>query len=314
MSKINTLLKEISKFNEHHKRLLPNKCIISSYFSELYCAIRFGCSPEDFFRYRFYEKSNYERNKFITYRRSKKILKKYNDKSKTYIFQQKPEFNKVFCDYINRDWLVLNNCSREEFDLFVKKHKEVILKPLSGGQGKGIFKLKESELNTFNFDLYKNYICEEILIQHEKMSLVNPTSINTVRVLTFKGEIIACALRSGGKDAIVDNLHSNGVCAHIDVETGVIDHPAINYKYESYLYHPVTNNLIVGFTIPNWSILQEKIKQACKLVPTVQYVGWDVAILPNDIALIEGNDDPGHDVVQMIAQTGLYQQIKRLEK
>ena len=43
---------------------------------------RFGCSPDDYFRYEFYRKSNFEKNKFITYRTSKRIIKKYNDPEK----------------------------------------------------------------------------------------------------------------------------------------------------------------------------------------------------------------------------------------
>lgn len=56
----------------------------------------------------------------------------------------------------------------------------------------------------------------------------------------------------------------------------------------------------------------KKVKEAALVVPEVQYIGWEVAILKNSVALIEGNHDSGHDVVQMIAQTGLYQDILRV--
>lgn len=52
-------------------------------------------------------------------------------------------------------------------------------------------------------------------------------------------------------------------------------------------------------------------KKAALVVLEVPYIGWDVAILKNSVALIEGNHDPGHDIVQMIGQTGLYQDILR---
>lgn len=42
------------------------------------------------------------------------------------------------------------------------------------------------------------------------MISLNPTSVNTVRVLTFHGKVIAAALRIGGTGTIIDNLHSNG--------------------------------------------------------------------------------------------------------
>ena len=37
----------------------------------------------------------------------------------------------------------------------------------------------------------------------------------------------------------------------------------------------------------------EKVKEAALVVPEVQYIGWDVAILKNSVALIEGNHDLG---------------------
>ena len=186
----------------------------------------------------------------------------------------------------------------------------MLIKPLDGGQGKGIFKIKND--SDFNLASNPNCIAEEILIQHEKMRELNPTSVNTVRVLTFKGKIIACALRIGGDNAIVDNLHSNGVCVHLDKDSGIIDALCIDNNLNKYLKHPKTGKVLVGFQVPNWEILISRVLEAAKVVPEVQYVGWDVAVLENDVAIIEGNHDPGHDVVQMIAQTGLWEDIKRL--
>lgn len=83
-------------------------------------------------------------------------------------------------------------------------------------------------------------------------------------------------------------------------------------KFTKYVYHPSTHKKLVGFEITLWSLVVEKVKETALVVPEVQYIGWDVAILKNSVALIEGNHDPGHDVVQMIAQNGLYQDILRV--
>lgn len=290
--------------------------LVKHWISECYCLLRFGCSPDDYFRYEFFKKSNYERNKFITYRRSKRIIKTYNDPRYIQTLNDKTEFNRFFHAFIHRDWLDLRNASEQAFTDFVMQHGEVIMKPLCGGQGKGIFKLTASELENGLFELehYKDYIAEEILHQHSRMAALNPTSVNTVRVLTFKGEIIACALRTGGEKAIVDNLHSKGVCAHIDIEHGIVDALCVNMRLDKYLFHPVTREKLVGYELPNWELLKERVQEAAAMVPQVAYIGWDVCILDDDIALIEGNHDPGHDVVQMIAQTGLYDAIRDLER
>ena len=142
------------------------------------------------------------------------------------------------------------------------------------------------------------------------MDRLNPSSVNTVRVLTFKGEIIACALRIGNNNSIVDNLNSGGLCAHLDKNTGIIDSPCINKKLEKFSFHPDTHVQLVGVQVPNWDKVLETVKSAAKIIPQVQYVGWDIAVTETGTALIEGNHDPGHSTVQMVSQTGLYNYIR----
>lgn len=53
---------------------------------------------------------------------------------------------------------------------------------------------------------------------------------------------------------------------------------------------------------------------AAKELLEVPYLGWDVAITPNGIAIIEANEAPGHDLAQGAAKIGVYQRIKEIEK
>ena len=188
------------------------------------------------------------------------------------------------------------------------------MKPLNGGQGIGIFKLNAEDMNSVKICNYKEYIAEEILCQHEDMGKLNVSSVNTIRILSFKGEIVAAALRIGCGDCVVDNLHSKGICGHIDLDTGIIDGACINNELKKFTHHPISGVPLVGFKIPLWERIKETIIQATREVPQVEYIGWDVAVCRDKIALIEGNHDPGHDVVQMIAQTGIYEQIKKILK
>lgn len=300
----------ISHFNSNIYRFYDGK-YISAWLDEIGALLRFGCSPDDYFRYEFYRKSNYERDKFITYRRSKKIISKYNNPEKTDIFNNKVKFNTYFHDFICREWIDIDKSTESILDAFCEKHGRLIVKPVGGGQGHGIFVWDKDDIESrkINLKTCTDCIAEEILVQHKKMKSLNPTSVNTVRVLTFHGKVIAAALRIGGTGAIVDNLHSNGVCGHIDIETGLIDAPCIDMQYNKYVYHPATHLKLIGLEIPLWNLVIREVEKASLLLPEVQYIGWDVAILEDSIALIEGNHDPGHDVVQMIAQTGIYRNI-----
>ncbi len=311
---LETVLTRAGKFNTNIRKHLNEKHAAGIWLSELYCYCRYGCSPDDYFRYQFYRKSGYERNKFITYRRSRRIIKQYNDTKEAEYLYNKTRFNTLFADFINRDWINAGECTRAEFDAFLRKHREVLMKPLLGGQGKGIYKLTFSELSGNKENHFQGYIAEEIIRQHHELSRLNPSSVNTVRVMTFMGKAIAGALRIGGTGALVDNLHSNGVCAHLDLETGMIDSPCINNDLECFLFHPGTGTQLIGFKVPDWEAVIATAEKAAAMVPHVQYIGWDIAVTENGPELIEGNEDPGHDVVQMIAQTGLYEEIRRMEK
>lgn len=303
-------LDNIHRFNRNVKKHLKNR-LVSAWTSELYCAVRYGCSPDDYFRYQFYKKSNYERNSFITYKRSRQLIKIYNDPNFISYFSDKRLFNHHFSEYLKRDWISLESIQEEEFLAFVKKNKRVLLKPVAGGQGKGIQVLEwedaQGKLNSF-----RDYIAEEVLVQHPKMSALHPNSVNTIRILTFKGEIVACALRVGNNNSFVDNLHSKGICGHVDIETGIVDYPCVDNELNAYWKHPTTGETLIGFQIPLWDLVKEEVQKVAKEIPEVQYVGWDIAILPETIAIIEGNHDPGHDVVQMISQQGIYNVISNL--
>ena len=55
----------------------------------------------------------------------------------------------------------------------------------------------------------------DIFVQYSEMKMLNPTSVNKVRILTFWNEMIVSALRFG---TTVYNLHSNGIRGHIDMK------------------------------------------------------------------------------------------------
>ena len=150
-------------------------------------------------------------------------------------------------------------------------------------------------------------MCEQYIRQHEQMSSLNPTSVNSVRVVTLcdDGEvkIVGATLKAGGEaGTVVDNLHSNGVGAAIDVETGVVVGKARDYQDHTYVYHPVTGVKLVGFAVPYWQEALELIRQTHLDVAECPYLGWDVAITPDGPEIIEINVRPGPKLIQLMDQ------------
>lgn len=316
MKKWKFIIENIKRFNANITEFADGR-FLYCWGLLFWCAIRFGASFDDIFRYEFYLKNNFERNKFITYRRSKKIIEKYNAKNNIKILQDKSIFNIHFSEFIKRDWINLNSCTVGEFKEFVKKHREVVFKPSLGSKGNGMVRYRYDHKDDLEYTLkqYKNFIAEELIIQHDSLSRINSSSVNSVRVVTFLNgndvQIIGCTLRVGSSNSFADNLSAGGVAGNIDIETGIINSSCKNTKLERFLFHPTTKTQLIGYSIPNWDKVIDTVKSAAILIPDIRYIGWDIAILNNGVDIIEANHDPAHRAIQMFDQVGKYQVIKK---
>ncbi len=150
----------------------------------------------------------------------------------------------------------------------------------------------------------KLYLIEEPIIQHEKMMKLNPSSVNTCRVVTInndKGEVhfMASFIRIGNGVNVVDNFNSGGMTAKVDINTGRIIEDAINKEGKVFEKHPLSGTTIKGFELPDFEKAKEMCREAAQLSQNVRYVGWDVAFTHDGPTLVEGNQYPGHDIYQV---------------
>lgn len=305
--------KQIAEFNENTKRF-NNGRYLWAWLDEVLCFIFLGAAPDDYYQYRFYKKNWHERKTFVTWRRSRNLIRENGAGSADIV--EKDSLNKRLPQYLNRDWMEMKTATADEFDAFLDRHNgQAFMKPLGGTWGCGIFVLTKDEFekNGRNIEQYRNYIAEERIVQSSVLSRLNPSSVNTVRVLTYKGEVMLCALKLGTGTAIVDNQHANGLNGNVDLVTGISNTPFYDRDMKEYYRHPTTGEMLMGVQVPNWEILKTKVSEAAKLIPEVPYLGWDVAITENDIAIIEANDCPDHDLVQRASQIGMYARIKEIK-
>ena len=70
------------------------------------------------------------------------------------------------------------------------------------------------------------YLAEEFVESHESLAVFHPSSLNTLRVITFRNEdrfeVFGCGLRVGNNGLHVDNAHGGGIFCEIDPKTGII--------------------------------------------------------------------------------------------
>lgn len=277
---------------------------------------------EEFRTLRLYYCSNLQISRYMTYYQSIKYSDKLNAKATKGdidTFNDKHLFNAAFQDFIRRDWLYIPDCSPEEILSFLTRNKSFLMKACVSTQGKNISKYESSAIDPETFiKEYQNqpYILESLIQQHSALAAVNPSSVNTIRMIAAKkGEdvrFIGAGLRCGGSGQFVDNFHHGGAAYPIDLESGIITGPGITLTGMDIIRHPTTNHVMPGFVIPHWDIVLETVRRAALVNPRIGYVGWDLAVTEDGVELIEGNINyPGTTTIQLDGP-GAHERIRSL--
>lgn len=292
--------------------------VVCSYFI-------YGSWINNYFEYRFWEKSFFKRNEFLTWRRAVERINHFNGESPNAIFRKKHIFLQEFKEYVHRDWLYLPDSSFEEMESFFKKHTAFVQKKDSGASGDGVRKVEVSDIKDWK-DYYNeaqrcDYLLEEIVQEDISIAKLHSSSLNTIRILTLldkkNNEVIflGAILKTGNNGGFIDHAWANGVFSAIDIDTGVVCTKGMTFFNEMFIYHPYSNEKIIGLQIPAWDEVKETCIRAARKKPQVPLVGWDIIVRGYlgdlTVEIIEGNDRPGMPFIQMPQQKGIYKELKR---
>ncbi len=128
----------------------------------------------------------------------------------------------------------------------------------------------------------KDFIVQKKVIQHAEMSRLNPTSLNTLRILSFlKGNevfVLYAVVRIGRKDRIVDNETAGGINADIDLENGRILDCAYGTPSEKRISYTDVGTALRGFEIPSFDRAIRIVKDLHVRLPYFHLIGWDFGI------------------------------------
>lgn len=306
--KLKYILKKLKTFqykeffkiiNKIHKITKKPRIIIM--IDIIKCTLTYGSGYMDYFEFEFYLLNKEQRKTYLTGSINNDIIKKYNDKNYWHCFSDKIEFNNLFKDYLGRKYLDLRSSSLKDFENFIKKEKYIIVKPIDdcGGHGVEVIDINEK------FDLEKTYnklkenkqfLVEQYIEQNKELSKLYPDSVNSLRVLTFVDDEGKCRIMNVilkiGNNGRVDNFSSGGMYTFLN-EEGIVYVPAIDEKGNKFTNHPITNEKIVGFKMPNYDQLQDFCDKLTSVVKKVRYVGWDIVSTKDKLIVIEGNEYPG---------------------
>lgn len=297
------------------------KCdIIKSYYL-------YGTNANEYFCYKFTNKSNSERCEYLPRKRKDTMLTKQMHGQEEYYLNQikdknifyemaKPFFGREACR-------VESSIDYIDFCRFIKKHSRFIVKPTRGGSGKGveILELRDFDYNTEAvFDYLKednsSYIVEELVEQDPRMAEWNESSLNTIRVPSMRTQngivIFYPSIRIGRAGSIVDNAGAGGTFAAIDPNTGVVISDGFDKRGHYYKQHPDSQKQYKCSQIPEWGALVEFTKKLHTYMPEQhKYIAFDLALSTKGWVVVEANWGE-LTMPQVEFGKGLYREFKKL--
>ena len=195
---------------------------------------------------------------------------------------------------------------KQAVDLCLDYKEEFLIKPsIDSGEGRLIEffapdKVTEKDIEKAFKDMEANFIMQASVKQHSVLSRLNPSSLNTIRVVSFffEGEVhfLSSILRIGATNAKVDNVGAGGFACPVKMD-GQLNDKAVNRKAE----WVEENSIGIKFKdvrIPYFDKVIETIMQSHKKLAHFKLIGWDFSVdLEGDPVFIEFNVCPGSNQI-----------------
>jgi hypothetical protein len=180
-------------------------------------------------------------------------------------------------------------CTLEEAIESAASFGEIIIKnALEAGKGASIRLWKTEDgietlreiINSSNADI----VAQEFIKQHSEMEAFNPSSVNSIRVVTLvlnnKVNFLCAYLRVGQAGVRIDNVCAGGMCSAVS-EDGYL----CGYAYDKHakkVYASPTGKEFNDFRIPAWDKVLSTVKQMHNKLGNFRLVSWDIAISPDE--------------------------------
>ena len=200
---------------------------------------------------------------------------------------------------------------KQAVDIVMENAGELIIKPtVETCNGEGVEQIRDFDRNSLE-ELFRhysiNFIVQEKVKQHPDLQRVNPTSLNSMRLYTYRRmdgsyEFLYphAHMRFGGKGAIKDNVSQGGGTCLIH-EDGLVDDRV--YRFKSMQVGSLKQETgVEGLVVPEYKRVIDTLLKMHRRLPYFDFVGWDVTVLPDgEPLLIEFNLVPSVEGPQMMS-------------
>lgn len=195
---------------------------------------------------------------------------------------------------------------------------DFVLKPVGGVHGEGVMLLRrngdvvldekgrehsvERLIKRMDSTRYQTWLLQARLYGAPGLAeLSGAASLQTARVVTFvdrngEASVLFAWLRILGGKEVFDNFNfgdAGNFVATLDTQTARVRYALARkregFGLEEVEVHPVTGHPFRGFELPHGRAAFDLALDAARCFSPLRTIGWDVAITPEGVSLIEGN-------------------------
>lgn len=184
--------------------------------------------------------------------------------------------------------------SREDLQQLLSAEPEIVVKKAMGSEGgKGVYFVKGTELGSIEPTIKDDIVVQRPLVQHERMSAINATSVNTIRIISLLSEegvkVYSAILRIGINGARVDNASSGGITCGITADSKLRKY-AYKANGERFDRHMDSGVVFDGYDLPGYEKCLAAVPGLHIQVPRFKLVSWDFAVAADgEPVLVEAN-------------------------
>ena len=198
----------------------------------------------------------------------------------------------VYGQYLDQNYRIVSYNDAIEQCL---NEEELVIKPTietTGAKNVKFVNIRKSDVDELKNTLaeaHEDFVVQRVLRQHDSLALLNPDSVNTIRILSLLWNneviIIGSLVRIGVKGIRVDNLvRSNGISCAI-----TSDGRFVRYGYDK-TGKPIETLLngihLEGYVIPGYDKAVALAKEYHPRFSHFKLIGWDITITPEEEPLL----------------------------
>ncbi len=291
---------QFKRMNEvlNREASLNNRSRLSIKMDYLKCVFKYKLGYVDYMKGNYANLNDTDRTKMLNGENYRALLAYLNPIKYRVTMDDKIVCNKIFHNYIKRDYIDLRVTSLSEFKRFVKEKEVVFAKLVDGFGGDGVKKIEAENIDDYE-KLYKDliekrqFLIEEKIIQHKELDKINKFAVNNIRIVTIlndgKVTIFERILRIN--DGLTDTISSHDIQGRLDDKGNLIS-KMVDDDLNVFETHPVTGFKFEGIKIPFMKESIELCERAALEVPNIRFIGWDIAITKDGPEIIEVNPYP----------------------